>query len=318
MKRSYRTLFLLAGAAFGAAAQPAAPRAFTEPAPSANLPLHRVGANDLLSISVYGSPELTRTVRVAPDGTLRLPLLKDPLPAAGLMPVELEQRIAQALEQAQILVSPVVSATVAEYASRPISVIGAVKMPVRFQAVGETTLIDAITRAGGLDPQAGAEILISRHDAQGRPLTVQRISVQRLIDRADPSANLTLTGGEEVRVPEAGRVFVVGNVKKPGAFTVRDPEESTVLRLLARAEGLAPFAGKTAYLYRREASGTKSEITVPLAAILRRRAPDVPLQPDDVFYIPDNTGRRIGLAAMERVLLFGSTAGATALIYGSR
>ena len=57
----------------------------------------------------------------------------------------------------------------------------------------------------------------------------ESLSQPGAIDTADPAANIKLTGGEEVRVPEAGRIFVVGNVKKPGAFAVRDGAETSVL-----------------------------------------------------------------------------------------
>src|ERR1700693_538656 len=93
----------------------------------ANLPAQAIGPADLLAISVYGAPEFTRTVRVSPEGLIRLPMLREKIDAQGLMPAEVETRIAAALEQEQILVDPTVTVTIAEYQSRPISVLGAVK-----------------------------------------------------------------------------------------------------------------------------------------------------------------------------------------------
>ena len=246
-------------------------------------------------------------------------MVKQQVRAEGLMPHELEGAVARALEEEGLIVGPLVTVTIAEYTSRPISVAGAVRGPLTFQASAPVTLLEAITRAGGLTPGAGSDIIISKVQpgADGKLASlVQRISVKSLIDSADPEANLKLNGGEEVRVPEAGKVFVVGNVKRPGVFPVQDGAETSVLRLLALAEGLAPFAGKEAYIYRREASGSKNEIPIHLAKILQRAAPDVPLLANDVLYVPDNHGKRLGLAVLEKVLMFGSTAGATALIYG--
>jgi polysaccharide biosynthesis/export protein len=108
---------------------------------------------------------------------------------------------------------------------------------------------------------------------------VQRILVKGLIDAADPTLNISLIGGEEIRVPEAGRVYVIGNVKKPGAFAVQDGVESTVLKMLALSEGLMPYASKDAYIYRREANGSKNEIEIPLSKIMERKAPDAPCWP---------------------------------------
>ncbi len=281
-------------------------------APVHNLPSQKIGPNDLLLLTVTDAPELTRTFRVDPDGLLQLPLLKQPVRAAGVLPADLERAIAQLLRDAEMLVDPVVKVSVAEYHSRPISVAGAVRKPVTFQAIGGTTLLEAITRAEGLNETAGGEILVSRPN---EPLPV-RVSVRRLIDAADPAVNFKLEGGEDVRVPEAVRVYVAGNVRKPGAVPVRDGDQLTVLKLIAMAEGLAPFAAKQAFIYRTLGeAGAKSEITVELDKLMKRQTPDVALQAHDVLYVPDNTRRRAGMTVLERITLFGSTAGATALIW---
>ena len=283
-----------------------------------NLPAQRIGANDLVAISVYDAPELTRTVRIGADGTMRLPMLKQKIKAEGLMPGELETAIAGALKSEQIIVDPFVTVTVAEYASRPISVAGAVKQPLTFQAVGPVTLLEAITRAGGLSPDAGAEILVSRSQpgVDGAPTAlVRRILVKGLIDAADPALNIPLMGGEEIRVPEAGKVYVIGNVKKPGAFSIADGTESSVLKMLALSEGLMPYAAHEAYIYRREANGTRNEIPIQLSKIMERKAADAPLEANDILYVPDNKGRRLTLGALEKILVFGGGA-TTALIYG--
>ena len=294
----------------------------TPAAAGSNLPVQKIGAHDLLSLSVYGAPELSRSIRVSSEGFLRLPMLKQGIHAEGLLPDQLERSICTALIAEQILIDPVVTVNIMEYASRPISVAGAVRKPLTFQAVGATTLLDAVTRAEGLSPGAGPEILVSRKQPgpDGTPISlVQRIPVKGLIDAADPELNLRLVGGEEIRVPEAGKVFVVGNIHKPGAYPVDDASDTTVLKMLALSEGLTPFAGKQAYIFRREAGagGSKNEIPIELRAIMDRKSPDVSLQPNDVLYIPDNRGRRVTLSAIERILSFGSATASGALIYGA-
>src|SRR5580692_3290554 len=248
-----------------------------EDAGKENLPSQKLGVDDLIAVSVYDAPELTRTVRVEEDGTIHLPLLKDGVQAAGLLPRQLETSIAVALKLEEILVDPFVKVTVVEYHSRPISVMGAVHRPVTFQSVGKVTLLDALARAEGLTNDAGTEVLITRGPV------VERIPLKRLMKDADPTVNYELHGGEEIRVPEAGKIFVVGNVRKPGAFPVRDANDNSVLRMVALSEGLMPFAAKEAYIYR-----DKQEIPVELEKIMQRKMPDVRLETDDVFYIPDN------------------------------
>jgi len=282
-----------------------------------NLPIQKIGSDDLLAISVYGSPELTRTIRVSHDGFIRLPMLRDRIKAKGLMPAELEEAIAEVLQERDLIVDPFVTVTVAEYHSRPISVVGAVRSPITFQALGTVTLLDALARAGGLTTDAGTEIVVSRStnaENSQRIALPQRITVKSLMDGADPEVNIKLVGGEEIRVPEAGKVFVLGNVKRPGAFVARDGTETTVLKALALAEGLTPYAGKQAYIYRREAAGTKNEISVQLKEIMGRRSPDVTLIADDILYVPDAKGTRATLAALEKLLIFGGGT-TSALIY---
>lgn len=285
----------------------------------ANLPAQKIGPDDLIAISVYDSPELTRTVRVGADGRIRLPMLQRKIEANGLLPNELETAIAGALREEQLLVDPIVTVTVAEYRSRPISVAGAVRKPLTFQAFGSVTLLDALTRAEGLSADAGAEILVSRPqkaENSAAATLIQRIPVHALIDMADPALNLKLYGGEEIRVPEAGRVYVVGNVKRPGVFPMKDAAETTVLKLLAQAEGLIPFASKQAYIYRREAGGSsKNEIPIELSRIIERKAPDVTLHADDILYIPDNKSQRMTIGALEKIAGFGAATASGVLIW---
>ena len=284
---------------------------------STSLPAQKIGPNDLISLYVYNAPELSGTIRVGEEGYIRMPMLKQRIKVDGLMPAEIEVAIAAALQQEQILVDPYVTVGIAEYHSRPISIMGAVRNPITFQADTPVTLLDALARAGGLDAEVGPEILVSRQrDGGDGTLTtlVQRIPVKSLIDAADPEMNMMLTGGEEIRVPTAGKIFVVGNVKTPGAFPVHDAAESTVLQALAQAGGLVQFAGKQAFIIRREASGAKSEIPVELGKIMDRKAPDAPLLAGDILYVPDAKGRRAAMAAIEKALIYGSGA-SSALIY---
>jgi len=278
-----------------------------------NLPTQRLGADDLVAVSVYDAPELTRTVRVDADGTVHLPLLRKGVPAEGTMPADLERAIAEALKTEQILVDPIVKVTVVEYHSRPISVMGAVRKPLTFQAVGAVTLLDALARAEGLTQDAGTEIVVSQADGVKRLLT--RIPVKQLIDAADPAVNLKLTGGEEVRVPEAGKIFVMGNVTKPGAFVVRESADSSVMRMVALAGGMLPYAAKQAYVYRKDETGAKTEIVVELEKIMERKSPDIALHIDDILYVPDNKSRRNTMTVIDRITTFGASTASGVLVW---
>jgi len=321
-----RTLLALILGALSVSAQqfqtsPAHVGAGAQPLPEAsNLPVGKLGPDDLIGLSVYDEPELTRTIRVNTEGRLRLPMIQRQIQAAGLYPSELEKEITRALIEEHLLVDPIVTVSIVEYRSRPITVIGAVKNPLTFQATGKVTLLDAISQAGGLTPEAGAEILITRAATSGdrsSPL-VFRIPVQSLLEGVDPGLNRTLEGGEEVRVPEAGRIFVLGDVKKPGTFLITDGSESSVMKALSLSEGLDSFCSRTAYIYRVEGGrDSRNEIPVPLRNIMDRKSPDVPLLANDILYIPKATGKRASLKALESSVIVGTGLGA-ALIYTMR
>jgi polysaccharide export outer membrane protein len=286
--------------------------------PSSNLPSQPVGPEDLLGLQVYDSPEFTHTVRVSSKGAIRLPMLKSEIRVQGLLPDEIGVLVKEALVRDELLVDPFVTVNIVEYHSRPITVTGAVKTPTIFQAIGGVTLTAALARAGGLvADQAGPEIIVTKPNGDTNTQSVQRIPVKALFAASDPELNLKLTGGEEVRVPDVGKIIVFGSVTHPGPYPVIDGASNTVMTAIAQAGGTIQYFGHTAYIYRPDDKGAPHEITVDLGNILKRKKPDVTLQAKDVLYVPDSSGRRITQNAINS--LTGLAAGAsTAAIYVAR
>lgn len=281
---------------------------------SANLPAQKIGVDDLLLVRVYDSPDMTRTVRVSADGTIRLPMMKQNVQVLGLLPVEIEKVLADALKTEQLLVDPFVTVSVSEYHSRPISISGAVRAPVVFQAIGQVRLLDALARAGGMAPEAGGEIIVTKPNGNTGAQSVTRIPTKALIDGSDPALNLALAGGEEIRVPTVGTVVVTGNVRDPGVFPVQETGTTTVLTAIAQAKGLGDFQPKLVYILRPDDQGTRHEIEVDLNSILKRKKPDVVLQAKDMLYIPLNNRAKQTDRAIN-VLTGTSSSVASALVF---
>ena len=295
-----------------AAPEPAGPATPAASSEFANLPVQKIGADDLIGVTVYDSPELSRTIRVSSEGYIRMPMVQQSILAAGLFPEELEKAIAAALVQDHVLVAPVVSVSIAEYQSHPVMVVGAVKTPIVFQSAGNVTLLDAITRAGGVADNAGTEVLITHRPVNLTDKSVavtQRIQIQSLLDPESTTADMELQGGDIVRVPLAPQVYVVGNVIRPGPMNMNDIAGSSVLKAVVLSGGTAPYAGHTAFIYRRE-SGQKDRIEIPiqLNKIMKLKSPDVQLVAGDILYVPDATGRRISAKALEMSLGVGLAA----------
>src|SRR5712692_316982 len=185
---------------------------------------YRLGAEDLIQVTVLDSPEFSRLLRVSAAGTVKLPLTKQTIPAAGLTAAEIEEKITQALVEEGLLREPSVAVTVREFHSKPVSVTGAVRTPVVFQATRPLTLNEAITRAGGLGEAAGQEVVVTFPGREGQPPKVVRVPAKSLNDTSDSQSPIWLRGGEEVRVPPAGRVYVLGGVGHPGAVLINTEE----------------------------------------------------------------------------------------------
>ncbi len=284
---------------------PAAPVAIG----GSNLPFQPIGASDLVRLTVDDSPELSQTFRVDQHGNLNLPLLNKPIPAAGLMPDVLRDKIAAALKAQHLLVHPIVDVSVVEYRSRDVTVAGAVKTPITIQEVGDLRVLGALSQAGGLLPEAGPEIIVEQ--ANG---SAQRISVRQLFDGLHPQLNIPVTAGGQIRVPQCEQVFVVGDVKRPGAFPYQDMHDTTVLKLLALSGGLDSFSRNKAYIYRTESGNLqKTEIEVPLKRILDRKSEDVKLSPNDILYVPTNGKLKASASVLNHVTGMGNAAVSAAI-----
>ena len=134
---------------------------------------------------------------------------------------------------------------------------------------------------------------------------------QSVLNRCREITLSAATGGAAGRRPSrSDRVQ-----RKPGAFAVRDANDNSVLRMVALSEGLMPFAAKEAYIYRRDEKGAKQEIPVALEKIMQRKSPDVTLETDDVFYVPDNKTRRTTFTVIDRITAFGSATASGLLIW---
>jgi polysaccharide export outer membrane protein len=206
-------------------------------------------------------------------------------------------------------VNPVVDVSVVEYRSRDVTIAGAVKTPVTIQEIGNLRLLDALSQAGGLLPDAGPEVIVEQANR-----SMQRLSVRQLFDGYHPELNILVHAGAQIRVPQCERVYVVGNVKRPGAFPFQNLQDTTVLQLLALSGGLDSFTRNKAYIYR-EAQGTpqKTEIEIPLRRILDRKAQDVKLAANDILYVPTNGKLKASATVLNHVTGMGNTAVSAAI-----
>jgi polysaccharide export outer membrane protein len=294
---------------------------------------YRIGPQDLLDINTFEAPELNRTVRVSENGEVSMPLLGG-IQVAGLTARQLETTMAARLRE--YLKDPHVSVMVTAIESHPISVIGEVNKPGVFQVRGSKTLLEMLSMAQGLAPDAGDEVLVMRsagfnrardegpkavapgHSPNGSisadesagkesPDTVS-INLRHLLNSRDPKFNVPVYAGDIVKVTRAGIVYVVGAVKRPGGFTVKGNEQMSLLKAIALAEGLSSTSskGRTRIIRTDESSGKRSEIAVDVGKILDGKEPDMNLQAADIVFVPNSAGKSALYKGTEAVVATAS------------
>jgi polysaccharide export outer membrane protein len=122
-----------------------------------------IGNGDLLDVSVFDVPELSKEVRVSQSGTINIPLIPVRLRVAGLSETQAEGKIAELLEANGLVSHPEVAVAVKEHRSQPITVVGAVQHPMVYQADRDVTLLEVLAEAGGIMNDAGDTVIVTRH-----------------------------------------------------------------------------------------------------------------------------------------------------------
>lgn len=169
-----------------------------------------VGPQDVLDITVFKAPDLSKTVQVAENGTINLPLLAQ-LPAAGKTASQLEREIENRLN-ARFMRSSQVTVFVREFNSQRVTVEGAVKAPTVVSLHGNDTLMQVIARSGGLDRDTSAStVLVFHPGADGASTsTTYDLSAIKKGEAPDPR----IVGGDVVVVDESNVKFGYNTVMK--------------------------------------------------------------------------------------------------------
>ena len=270
-----------------------------------------LGADDEILIRALHADEISeKPFRIDSSGYVRIPIIGR-VRAAGLTVEQLERELSSRLSP--YIREPEVTVRVTEFKSQPVSVLGAVKNPGVYHLQGSKTLIETLSAAGGLEPDAGGTINITRRsecgavplgnarpDPSGR-FTIGEVKVKPLMDAKDPNNNLTVCSNDVITVPRARLVYVIGEVHKPGGFALRDQETVSVLQALSMSEGLLHTAGpQKARILRAQSGQTqRQEIPVNLNHVLDGKAEDVMLRPDDILFVPNSKPKTAALRGVD-------------------
>lgn len=221
--------------------------------------------------------------------------------ALDLTPRELETVLNELLRRSYMK-DPHVGVIVREMQSHTVSVVGAVKNPGAFQIRGSKSLLEIISLAGGLDDDAGGNLQVlrgagpstRRPSASSNEATIE-ISLKDLLNFSDPRFNVTVYPGDIVKVNRGGIVYVVGAVKRPGGFVVRNNESISALQALALAEGLMSTSAKSkARIIRtNQSTGEHTDIPLDFGLIMASKAEDPILHARDIIFVPNSSAKSV-------------------------
>jgi polysaccharide export outer membrane protein len=247
----------------------------------------RIGAGDLLNISVMREPDLERRVRVRDSGEVSLPLVGD-VAVQGLSAADAAKAVEKRYLDGQFLKHPDVSVFIEEFATQQVAVLGQVGKPGSYSLPAARSLIDVLAMAGGLTEIADRHITIERasHAASAEVF---------LSNRADDAleANVQVFPGDKVVVPKAGIIYVLGDVGRPGGYVMQNESRMTVLQAVAMAAGLNRTASADHVRLVRGKDGQFAEQEIPLKEMQRGEVPDLLLEANDVLYVPFSFGRHL-------------------------
>jgi polysaccharide export outer membrane protein len=248
---------------------------------------YRIGPKDLLELTVIGFQDLNRQYRVSEEGKISLPYLGE-LQVEGMTKSDLEKRLVQLLGE-KYLENPQVSVVIVEYQSRRVFLIGAVAKPGPYELMGRLTLLKLISQAGGLTADAGSEIVVMRQLPDGDKTSL-KIPVEDLLLKGDASLDIPLQSDDIISVPlnVMVQIYVTGQVKNAGAFSVRKSNIPTLLRAIAQAGGFSERADKGDVIIKRfDESGKEIRIKVDVNNIIKGKDSDVQLLENDVVIVSE-------------------------------
>jgi polysaccharide biosynthesis/export protein len=259
-----------------------------------------IGPGDILHLKVLEAPELEQSSRVSDAGTLTL-ILGGKVQVAGLTPAEAAVAIERALVEGHYVLTPHVSVTTEQTATQNVTILGQVRTPGSYPIATPRPILDVLALAGGLNDLAQRKVTIQRHASKERVDYVLSNSANAALD-----ANVPVYPGDTVLVPKADVVYVLGDVNRPGGIAiVTNDSKLSALQALSLAGGTPPNAVPShSRLIRKQADGSHVELPLQLSAMQKGKEPDIPLQGDDIIYVPFSYARNMAVGA-------GSLVGAT-------
>lgn len=238
-----------------------------------------VGAKDVLTITSYDQSDLSGKFSVEADGTFTYPMIGR-VKAGGLTLRQIEAQVKKQLKDGGFFVNPQITVSIEQYLSQKVFIIGEVRNPGKYVLSGNMSLIEVLAHAGSTLPSASGEIVIVHEGvkdpaaAAANPDAVDEANIVRVslsdLERGIVSQNAILRDGDNIFVPRAESVYIFGQVKTPGAYSLQQ-KNTTILQALSLAGGITDRGSTNRIKIVRIVNGVKKEIKVKLTDVVLPR-----------------------------------------------
>lgn len=274
--RIARQIWMIAIFAFAMAAGLAAQQP-PKPAATQMATNYVVGSNDVLTITSYDQADLSGKFTVEADGTFTFPMIGR-VKAGGLTLRQVEAEVKRLLKDGGFFRNPEITVSIEQYKSQKVFINGEVRIPGSYALSGDMSLIEVLAKAGSTLPSSSGEVVIvhatGKEGAAAPVLTnptddnpnIVRINLRDL-ENGVLSQNAVLRDGDQIFVPRAESVYVFGQVKNPGAYSLQQ-KNTSVLQALSLAGGITERGSTSRIKIVRIVKGEKKEIKVKLTDVV--------------------------------------------------
>jgi len=235
-----------------------------------------VGEGDVLSIYVYENEDLSKTVRVNADNSIRVPLI-GVVDVKGLTVPEIASKLEKLLADGY-LVNPQIDVFIKEFKSKTAVILGQIRSPGQYELRGKITFLEFLSKAGGLTKDAGNTATIKRTVAGTDTPTQILIDLDKLIREGDASGNLSIQNDDSIYIAKADVYYVTGEVMTPDSYKFET--NITVIKAIIKAGGFTGIAAKGDVRIIREINGEK--------VVLKDVDMDEKILANDVIIVPES------------------------------
>jgi len=261
-----------------------------------------IGPGDLIQVNVMDTPEMEQQVRVTDDGSVPLAYIGS-IHVAGQTPAAAAAIIRKALIEKKVMIHPQVAVRMQELATQDVSVLGQVHTPGTYSITTPQTILKVLSLAGGLTEAADRHVTIKRHT------TSEEIRYYVSNNSEQALSNVVMVyPGDTILVARAPMVYVMGDVNRPGGYTIATNDERlSVMQVIAMAGSASKTAVQSHVRLIRTSEHGQVELPVHLDAIQKGKQPDVMLQANDIVYVPFSWMKNVAIASSS---IASQTAGA--------